>query len=157
MSYSKYILLGIAFLILGFLVVLKMSNKGVDKEVDEVISILKSDNTSESDCKLFERLNQLSSQSKKATLAVAEMYVRGICVNFSLADALKWYQKANLSGKELGHALLMAALWEVKGVNGDTPTQDELLELFYKVKELGYGPTDEELKRLPPIYAAVFL
>lgn len=128
----------------------------IDRNVTEAISILKQGDDRSRDCEVFDKLVTLSSQSKRATLMVAEMYARGMCKPFNLVLSIEIYRKSNISDDELGRALFQAAEWEIPPDGKTGPSKDQLLSLLNKVKELGYKPTQNELNRITPEYAAVF-
>jgi TPR repeat protein len=157
MSYSKiFLLAGIVVVIAVVSFLIFGRNNSTDKQVTDAISILKQGDDRTRDCEAFEKLVAFSPESKRATLMVAEMYARGMCQPFDLEKSIEWYRKANLSDGELGQAFFQAAHWEIPADGQAGPSQDQLMSLLKKAKELGYKPTQSELSRLPKEYAPIF-
>ena len=157
MLHNKFFWIVMAVMVIGgvgFFIAKK--SQGKEQLVQDAISLLKQGDDRSRDCEAFDKLVELASESKAATLMIGEMYARGMCHPFDLDKSIDWFKKANLSNEEIGGALFNAAIWEIPPNDKVGPSREQLISLLAKSKELGFKPSKAELDRISPDYAAVF-
>lgn len=134
------------------------ASKSADKQAEEADALIKSGESLEKACEAFEKLVVLSPDSKKAAGFLGNYYASAYCVQFNLEKAVGWYRKSNLTESQIAHQLFLIGDREGTSVDSkdSSLTPNQTKQIFNKSKEMGYKPSELELKKIAPEFKGIF-